>query len=75
MPSRSHPSSLHNASSVFVETDSPAFIRRIVELLIPPLYCSVYVDAPRLFIVSHSGAYEIIQAALPFLLLYLYYCL
>ena len=48
--------------------------RRIVELLIPPLTCSVYVLAPWRFMVCHSGAYEIMQFP-SFHLLYLYYCL
>lgn len=65
---------LHNASNVLVDTDSPAFIRRIEALLIPPLTCKVYVVAPRRAIVSHSGAYEITQQP-SFRLLYLYYCL
>ena len=65
---------LHKASKVFVETESPAFRRRMVELLIPPLTCSVYVLAPWRFIVCHNGAYEIMQFP-SFHLLYLYYCL
>ena len=67
---------LHSASSVFVETDSFALRRRIVELLIPPLNCSVYVVAPRFSIVSHNGAYEIIQVppSVPYFT-YLHYCL
>ena len=48
--------SLQSASSVLVETDSPAFSRRTVELLIWPFTCKVYVVAPCRRIVSHSGA-------------------
>ena len=47
---------LQSASSVLVETESPAFMRRIEELLICPLTCSVYVVAPVFSIVRHSGA-------------------
>ena len=53
------PSILQRASSVFVETESPAFSLRMVELLMFPLTWSVYVVALRSCIVSHSGAYEI----------------
>lgn len=44
-----------SVSNVLVETDSPAFILRMVELLMPPLTCSVYVVAPRCSIVLQSG--------------------
>ena len=47
---------LQRASRVFVDTDSPAFNLRMVELLIPPLTWSVYVDAPIFFIVFHNGS-------------------
>ena len=50
------PRILHSASNVFVETDSFALILRIVELLICPFTCNVYVVAPRAFIVFQSGA-------------------
>lgn len=41
---------------VLVETESPALMRLIVELLMPPLIWSVYVVAPSRFIVRHSGS-------------------
>lgn len=47
---------LHSASSVLVEMDSFAFILRMVELLMLPLYCSVYVVASFSSVVLHSGA-------------------
>lgn len=46
---------LHNASRVLVETESFAFRRLIVELLIFPFICNVYVEAPTRFIVFHKG--------------------
>lgn len=36
MSAKEQSNNLHNASSVLVETDSPAFMRRMVELLMPP---------------------------------------
>lgn len=47
---------LQRASNVFVDTDSLAFNRRMVELLISPLTCNVYVVAPRSFMVLQSGS-------------------
>ena len=47
---------LQSASSVFVDTDSPIFNRRMVELLICPLTCKVYVVAPFSAIVRHKGS-------------------
>lgn len=61
MSVKSHSSRVHSASSVLVETDSPALRRRTVELLIAPFTCKVYVVAPLRFMVSHNGAYDIIR--------------
>lgn len=47
---------VQRASMVLVETESPAFMRLMVELLTPPLFWSVYVVAPSRFIVRHSGS-------------------
>ena len=57
---------MQSASSVLVDTDSPAFSLRIVELLIPPLICSVYVVAPVFCIVIQRGLYEINEYMPPF---------
>ena len=57
---------LQSASSVLVDTDSPAFSLRMVELLIPPLICSVYVVAPVFCIVIQRGLYEINEYMPPF---------
>ena len=57
---------LQSASSVLVDTDSPAFSLRMVELLIPPLICSVYVVAPIFCIVIQRGLYEINEYMPPF---------
>lgn len=55
---------VQSASSVLVETDSPAFILRTVALLMLPFTCKVYVVAFRASIVRQSGAYEIILSQL-----------
>lgn len=46
----------HRASIELVEMESPALMRLMVELLMPPLFWSVYVVAPSRFIVRHSGS-------------------
>ncbi len=66
---------LHNASRVLVDTDSFAFKRRIVELLIFPFTCSVYVVAPVFFIVSHNRSYEIKFSSPHIIDRYAHYCL
>lgn len=66
---------LHNASRVLVDTESFAFSRRIVELLIFPLTCRVYVVAPVFFIVSHKRSYEIKLFSPHIIDIYIHYCL